>query len=140
MERLRFALSIQGNSSLPENRALEQLESQLRGDVETALKQLQQPYGVEVAEPLRNLAIVLASEGKNIQSEALFKEALSSYEVISGANSENVARTLDGYAALLRRGNRGAEAEQMASRAAKIRTLLREKAKPSVGSSIGPRG
>jgi hypothetical protein len=90
----------------------------------------------EVAKSLHNLAASYFSLGERLQTDkqrqslqvemwkradSLYRDALAIREKTLGPEHVDVATTLESYAALLRKLNRGAEAEEMEVRAKAIR-------------------
>lgn len=80
------------------------------------------PRHPSVARSLSRLADGYAVIGDLAQAEALYQRALAIEEEALGPDHDEVALTLEWYAALLRKQNRMGEAAEVASRIAAIRT------------------
>jgi len=74
-----------------------------------------------VALSLNNLGLLYQRQGRNDESEPLYKSALAIWEKALGRNHPLVAIALANYAALLRATGREAEANEMEARAKAIR-------------------
>ena len=64
---------------------------------------------------------MLSGDLSSVQAEPLYKRAIGIDEKALGLDHPNVARTLENYAALLRKMDRDAESEKMEARAKAIR-------------------
>ena len=76
-----------------------------------------------MASSLNNLALLYQSQGQYAEAESLYKRALAIREKALGPDHPDVARTLENYAALLRKAQRNTEAEEMEARAKSIRAM-----------------
>lgn len=79
------------------------------------------PYTAGMASGLRNLAEVLIARDKLRDAEPIYAFLLDVGEKLFGPDHPETASTLEGYASLLRRLERGAEADDMEARARAIR-------------------
>lgn len=84
------------------------------------------------ARRLNQEAATLYSSGKFPEAIALVQRALAIQEKALGPEHPDVATTLDGYATLLRKTNRAAEAAEMETRATAIRAKLEQPAPSAV--------
>ena len=96
------------------------------------------PRHPSVARSLSRLADGYAVIGDLAQAEALYKRALTIEEEALGPDHDDVALTLEGYAALLRQGNRTAEAAELAGRIEAIRTRAAAKENHAAGGESAP--
>jgi tetratricopeptide (TPR) repeat protein len=80
------------------------------------------PRHPRVARSLTRLAAGYAVLGDLAQAEALYQRALGIQEEALGPDHDDVALTLEGYAALLRKRDRAAEAAELEARIEAIRT------------------
>jgi serine/threonine protein kinase len=76
------------------------------------------------------LALVLTDLGEITRAEECFKHALAMREKVLGPNDLDVALSLEGYAVLLRKTGRAAEAASLEARAQAIRAALRNVEEP----------
>jgi tetratricopeptide (TPR) repeat protein len=74
-----------------------------------------------VGTSLNNLALLYTTQGEYAEAEPLHRRALAIQEKTLGPEHAKVADVLEGLAALLRRTDRTAEAEQLEARATLIR-------------------
>ncbi len=79
------------------------------------------PDHPNVATSLNNLAALYHAQGKYMEAEPLFKQALVTQKKVLGKNHPSVAQTLENYAELLRKTNRKKKAKKMEARAKAIR-------------------
>jgi tetratricopeptide (TPR) repeat protein len=68
-----------------------------------------------------NLAQIYEVQNKFAQADPLYQQAIAAFEQSSGPNSLNLASALDGYARLLKKMDREAEASKAQKRADQIR-------------------
>ncbi len=76
---------------------------------------------MQVASTITSLAGIYEAEGKYAEAEPLLKRSLTIREKVLGPGAPELAQSLESYAALLRKTERGAEAEKLESRAKSIR-------------------
>jgi tetratricopeptide (TPR) repeat protein len=74
-----------------------------------------------LAESLNSLAVLYATQGKQVEAEPLFRRALEINAQVFGPEHPEVAASLEVFAALLRTTHRDTEAEKLETRAKKIR-------------------
>jgi tetratricopeptide (TPR) repeat protein len=79
------------------------------------------PDAPDMATPLYDLANVYRDEGRYAEADSLYRRAIQIREKVD-PNSSNLAQSLDGYAELLERVGRRAEAKAMRVRAEEIRS------------------
>jgi hypothetical protein len=75
----------------------------------------------DVVGRIQHVANRYAEQGKYAEAERLYQRALAVREELVGPGHPEVATTLDGYAALLRKLDRATDAEALEARAAAIR-------------------
>jgi tetratricopeptide (TPR) repeat protein len=94
------------------------------GQFDQALSDLNRALEINpgAAEAYDGLARVHAVQGKYGEAESLFKKALAIFEMRFGPEHLYVAESLEGYAAVLRKMRREAEAGEAEARAKAIRT------------------
>ena len=69
---------------------------------------------------LNNLGLLYHNQGNYAEAEPLYKRSLAIWEKNLGPEHPKVATSLENYADLLRKMDRGAEAEKMEARAKAI--------------------
>ena len=100
------------------------------------------PRHPSVARSLAHLAEGYGAIGDLAQADGLYQRALAIQEEALGPEHVDVALTLEGYAALLRKGDRAAEADELEVRIGAIRTkvALTEENHAAGGESAPPEG
>ena len=96
------------------------------------------PRHPSVARSLTRLADGYAVIGDLTQAEGLYQRALAIQEEGLGTDHDDVALTLAGYTALLRKQGRAAEAAELDSRIEAIRTRAAAEENHAAGSERGP--
>ncbi len=84
------------------------------------------PDHIGYAQTLSNLAVVLAQQGKNEESEQDYKKAMNIVDNALGPGNSYTATILENYAALLHKLNRTADAEKAEKQLSDIRKAERE--------------
>ncbi|MCI0349908.1 MAG: TonB family protein [Acidobacteriales bacterium] len=107
------------------------------------------PDHLGYAQTVNNLAVLLALQSKNAESEQNYKKALKIVENALGTENRYTAMILENYAPLLRKLNRTAEAEKVEQQLNNIRKAERElvaaatpaeSASASIGIATGSAG
>jgi tetratricopeptide (TPR) repeat protein len=109
-----------GNKAFQQARSAE-AERLFLAAIEQAEKLGKGKHDPRLAESLNNLAVLYATQGKQVEAEPLFRRALEINAQVFGPEHPEVAASLEVFAALLRTTHRGTEAEKLETRAKEIR-------------------